>query len=176
MNLETSESFQIQTISEGTIMNNYATSDAASGTLALGTADNVRWQIAGVNTGSGTFSLIVRQGNDTSNSPSILETFNDLSLDPFQPNYIERVIGNTTHEIAQDGADYYVKSTGDYVNRSKYISVKSVLTPTPNFFNNAGGVNSGSAGTLYSKFIPVASSGSFTGVNWRKYSGINVAS
>jgi hypothetical protein len=163
MNLETSESFQIQTISEGTIMNNYATSDAASGTLALGTADNVRWQIAGVNTGSGTFSLIVRQGNDTSNSPSILETFNDLSLDPFQPNYIERVIGNTTHEIAQDGADYYVKTTGDYLNRSKYISVKSVLTPTPNFFNNAGGVSSGSAGTLYSRFIPVASSGSFTG-------------
>ena len=78
MNTETSESIVLQTISEGTIMNNYQTADAASGTLSLGSADNVRWQIAGVNTGSGTFSIIVRQGNDTSNSPSILETWNDL--------------------------------------------------------------------------------------------------
>jgi hypothetical protein len=167
MNTATSESLQIQTISEGAIMNNYQATDSANGTLDSGSLDNVRWEISGVNTGSGTFSLIVRQGNDTSNQKSILETWNELSLDPFAANYIEKVIGNQSYNIRQDGSDYYVQASGSYVNKSKYISVKQVLQPTPNFFNNNGTPSSGSmngvADIPYVNFIPVASSGSFTG-------------
>ena len=64
-------------------MNNWQSADSANGTLVSGSSENVRWEISGVNTGSGTFSLIVRQANDTLQQKSVLETFNDLSLDPF---------------------------------------------------------------------------------------------
>ena len=171
LNTATSESLQIQTISEGAIMNNYQSDDSAGGTLDSGSLDNVRWEVSGVNTGSGTFSIIVRQGNDTSNQKSILETWNELSLDPFAANYIEKVIGNQTFNIRQDGTDFYVQASGSYVNKSKYITVKQVLHPTPNFFTNNGAVSSGSFDgvlTSYKEFIPVASSGSFaaaTGYN-----------
>ena len=171
MNVFTSESIQIQTISEGTIMNNYQTVDSASGTLVSGSSENVRWEVSGVNTGSGTFSLIVRQGNDTTTQKSILETWNDLSLDPFAANYVEKVIGNQVYNIRQDGTDYYVQASGSYVNKSRYITVKSVLAPTPNFFDNNGVAASGSyagvADIPYGEFVPVASSGSFTAATGR---------
>ena len=64
INQSTSQSFQLQTISEGVIMNNYQAADSANGTLVSGSSDNVRWEISGVNTGSGTFSLIIRQKID----------------------------------------------------------------------------------------------------------------
>jgi|TARA_R100000084_G_scaffold106931_1_gene65915 hypothetical protein len=168
LNTATSESLQIQTISEGAIMNNYQADDSAGGTLDSGSLDNIRWEISGVNTGSGTFSLIVRQGNDTTNQKSILETWNELSLDPFAANYIEKVIGNQSFNIRQDGTDFYVQASGSYVNKSKYISVKQVLLPTPNFFDNNGVPSSGSFDgvlTSYKEFIPVAGSGSFAGAS-----------
>tara|TARA_Y100000768_G_scaffold379598_1_gene355542 strand:- start:103 stop:1902 length:1800 start_codon:yes stop_codon:yes gene_type:complete len=166
MNAASSESFQLQTISQGTIMNNYQATDSANGTLDSGSVDNVRWEISGVNSSAGTFSLIVRQGNDTNNQKSVLETYNDLSLDPFSANYISKVIGDQVFNIRQDGSDFYVQASGSYVNKSKYISVKQVNHPTPNFFDNNGVASSGSFNgvlTAYTKFIPVASSGSFTG-------------
>ena len=163
LNTSTSESFQLQTISEGVIMNNYQAADSANGTLVSGSSDNVRWEISGVNTGSGTFSLIIRQGNDNNTQKSVLETYNDLSLDPFSANYIEKVIGNQVFNVRSDGSDFYVQASGSYVNKSKYVSVKSVLVPTPNFFNNNGTPASSSAGIPYVNLIPVASSGSFTG-------------
>ena len=86
-------------------MNNYQASDSSGGTLDSGSLDNVRWEVSGVNTGSGTFSIIVRQGNDTSNQKSVLETWNELSLDPFAANYIEKVIGNQSYNIRQDGSE-----------------------------------------------------------------------
>ena len=72
--------------------------------------------------------LIVRQGNDTTNQKSVLETWNELSLDPFAPNYVEKVIGNQSYNIRQDGSDYYVQASGSYVNKSKYISGKTSIT------------------------------------------------
>ena len=170
LNTATSESLQIQTISEGAIMNNYQATDSAGGTLTSGSLDNIRWEISGVNTGSGTFSLIVRQGNDTTNQKSILETWNELSLDPFAANYIEKVIGNQSFNIRQDGTDFYVQASGSYVNKSKYISVKQVLLPTPNFFDNNGVPSSGSFDgvlTSYKEFIPVAASGTFADASGR---------
>ena len=147
-------------------MNNYQATDSANGTLDSGSVDNVRWEISGVNSASGTFSLIIRQGNDTNNQKSVLETYNDLSLDPFSANYISKVIGDQVFNIRQDGSDFYVQASGSYVNKSKYVSVKQVNHPTPNFFDNNGVASSGSFDgvlTAYTEFIPVASSGSFTG-------------
>ena len=148
--------FQLSTISEGTIMNNWSETDAAGGTLNGGTADNLRWEIGSVNTSSGQFSLFIRRGNDTSNQRAILESYNNLSMDPTAPNYVAKAIGNTFQTIEQDGTDYYVKTNGDYVNRSAYVYVSAVNTPTPQYFDNNGTVKPNFTGSM-----PAVGSGSF---------------
>ncbi len=57
------EALILKTISEGEIMNNTGSMDA-SGSLISGSANNVRYQIANRDTSSGTFSLLIRQGDD----------------------------------------------------------------------------------------------------------------
>ena len=157
-------SFQLSTVSEGTIMNNWEATDAAGGTLNSGSADNIRWEIGSVNTSSGQFSLFIRRGNDTSTQKAILETYNNLSMDPAAANYVAKAIGNTYQTIEQDGTDYYVKTNGDYVNRSAYVYVSAVNTPTPQYFDNNGTVKPNFTGSM-----PAIGSGSFTsatGVNF----------
>ena len=155
--------FQLSTISEGVIMNNWSAADADGGTLASGSSDNIRWEIGSVNTASGQFSLFIRRGNDTSNQKAILETYNNLSMDPTAPNYVAKAIGDTYQTVEQDGTDYYVKTNGNYVNRSAYVYVSAVNTPTPQYFDNNGVVK-----PQYTGSMPAVGSGSFasaTGVN-----------
>jgi hypothetical protein len=73
----------------------------AFNTLLSGSIDNFRWEVTSPNINDGTFSLLIRQGNDTIISPSILENWGPLSLDPFASNYIEKVIGNQVENILQ---------------------------------------------------------------------------
>ena len=61
------------------------TANSISGSLTSGSADNIRWEVVNSNTGSGTFDLLIRQGNDLANSKSVLETWTNLSLDPKSP-------------------------------------------------------------------------------------------
>jgi len=147
--------FILETLSQGTIMNN--TGAEISGSLVNGSADNFRWQIVSPNTSSGTFSLIIRQGNDTNQNPSILETYPNLSLDPNSPNYIARVIGDQTVTVQTDGSTSYLQYSGSYPNASRYVRVKSVGLKTPNYLNNVGLP----ASQQYQDFIPVAQIGSF---------------
>jgi hypothetical protein len=149
--------FELTTLSEGEMMNNSG-SEVGNGALASGSVDNVRWEIASNNTGSGTFSLILRRGNDSHRNKSILETWANLSLDPKSPNYIERVIGNTSYSIVEDGTDSYVRSSGEYANRSKYVRVSAVNYKTPDYFDNAGNAKS-----EFTASLPIVASGSFTG-------------
>jgi phage tail sheath protein FI len=146
--------FTLETLSPGTIMN--STSTEVSGSLPSGSADNYRWQIVSPNTASGVFSLIIRQGNDNSRNPSILETFTNLSLDPKSPNYIARVIGDQTITVQGSGANVYLQTTGSYPNASRYIRVKSVNIKTPDYLDN-----NGVAKPQYTASIPIAASGSF---------------
>lgn len=150
----TSSSFALTTISEGEIMNN--TGAEVSGSLVSGSKDNIRWEIQGTNTSTGTFSLIIRRGDDNSRQKNPIETFSNLSLDPKSSNYISKVIGDTIHTVEQDGTDYYVKSTGTYVNKSAYVRVSAVTNPTSDYFDN-----NGNAKSAYTASIPVAGSGSF---------------
>jgi hypothetical protein len=145
----------IKTISEGEIMNNSGTPDI-SGSLISGSADNIRWQIANRDTASGTFSLLVRQGNDTTTNQTVLETWTGLSMDPTAPNYIARVIGNQNKYY--DQADEQVVVDGDYPNASRYIYVSNVSSPTALYFDNAG-----TAKSAFTSSIPVNSSGTFGG-------------
>lgn len=149
--------FVLETLSEGEIMNSVGSEDS-SGYLANGTADNYRWQIVSPNTATGTFSLLIRKGNDSTATPSTIETHTNLSLDPFSSNYIEKRIGNSIENVAEDSGEYYLELTGSYPNNSKYVRVKQVLTPTPNYLDNAGSPQTG-----YAAKIPVAGRGTFGG-------------
>ena len=149
------QSFVLKTLSEGEIMNSFSPV-TANGSLPSGSVDNLRWEIATTNTSSGQFSLLIRRGNDISNQKSILETYNNLSMDPTAPNYIGKVIGDTYFTVESDGPDYYVKTNGNYPRRSAYCYVESVGTPTPQYFNNDGSIKPQFTGSL-----PLIGSGSF---------------
>ena len=149
--------FTLKTISEGSIMNNSGSQDIY-GALVSGSSDNVRWQVTNVDTTNGIFSLLIRQGNDTTNEPIVLETWANLSLDPTQPNFISKVIGDTYKQVTTVGSDTYIETVGNYLNQSRYVYVSAVNTPTPNYFDNAG-----IAKTAYTASLPLDASGSFFG-------------
>jgi len=151
--------FTLETISEGVIMNNNQGLQS-NGSLISGSIDNVRWQIVSPDTASGTFTLLIRQGNDTTTNPNVLESFTNVSLDPNQANYIEAVVGNYKQNVAYDSStgQYYIQNSGSYANASRYVRVKEVLTPTYNYFNN-----NGTAKSQYFNSIPIPGSGSFGG-------------
>ena len=149
----TSASFTLETLSWGANQNSAGTI-GPNGTLDSGSVDHIRWEITNSDTGSGTFNLIIRRGDDSTKSKVILESYSGLSLDPTSPNYIEAVIGNQT--INTDNG--FTDITGDYPNKSRYVRVKLVSTPTPNYFDN-----NGVAKSIYTASIPLPGSGSFGG-------------
>jgi len=151
----TSASFVLETLSEGIIMNSGDT-ETSNGALTLGTQDNVRWEIATVNTSSGNFSLLIRRGNDTQTQKVVLESYNNISLDPHASNYISKVIGDSTDNLVNNGMDYYIQSSGSYSNISRFVRVKSVDYKTPLYFDNNGTAKDEFTGSL-----PIVSSGSF---------------
>jgi hypothetical protein len=164
VNANTSASLVLTTISEGSIMNSSSSLDV-SGSLASGSADNIRWQIQNRDTSSGTFSLIIRQGDDNSNTPIVLETWTNLSMDPTAPNYVARLIGNQYRQY--NAADNQIEVIGDYPTNSRYVYVSSVLTPTPFYFDN-----NGQAKSQYTSSIPSNASGSFIGATGTLNTGV----
>ena len=155
-NIVDGNAFTLETFGQGQIMNSEGGLNSL-GALANGTTNNLRWQVTSPDTGSGTFSVIIRRGNDTSRAPAVLESFNGVSLDPTSPNYISRIIGDQTEELRDAGtADPYLQVTGMYPNASRYVRVKSVNFKTPNYFDN-----SGTAKPQFTASIPLAASGAF---------------
>jgi phage tail sheath protein FI len=137
-------------------MNNSGSSLSGGG-LVSGSQNNVRWEVTAANTNTGVFSLAIRRGDDENAQKSVLETFNNVSLDPLATNYIETVIGNSYYgDIQNDSGDFYIQENGSYVNRSKYVYVSKVNYPTPGYFDNAG-----NAKIEFTGSIPVIGSGSF---------------
>jgi hypothetical protein len=149
-----SGSFVLESLYKGDIFNN-TSSILSNNSLSSGTANNIRWEIASSNTSSGTFSLVIRQGNDSQNAKSALETWTNLSLDPKSENYIARVIGDQT--LRYNSTENYIEITGSYRNASRYVRVASVSN-TPNYFDN-----NGTAKASYEGFIPAIGSGSYGG-------------
>jgi hypothetical protein len=148
-----SNTFILKTISAGTIMNSTST-EGSNGILPSGSTDNVRWQITNRNTSSGTFDLLIRQGNDTTTEPIVLETWTGLSLDPTAPNFISKIIGDTY--FTYDSNENYIKQNGTYPNQSRYVYVSSVLYPTPYYFDN-----NGVAKSAFTSSIPTNATGTF---------------
>jgi uncharacterized protein len=153
-----SSSFTLETISQGAIMNNSG-SVSTSGSLVSGSSDNVRWEIANIDSGSGTFNLLVRRGDDNSRTKTILESWSDLSLDPNSDNYIEAVIGNQVKNFDTDSdGNQFIQTTGSYINNSRYVRVSSVGLPTLNYLDNEGNFKS-----EYTSSLPAVGSGSLQG-------------
>lgn len=76
----------------------------------------------------GTFTLTVRAYSDTDRKPKILESYNNLSLDPDSANYIARRIGDSYKYIRYDGK---IIEFGDFANLSRYIRVEMSANPYP---------------------------------------------
>jgi len=161
----TSASFALETISEGVIMNNDSTLNS-DGSLPDGTSDNVRWEITNSNTGSGTFNVLIRQGNDRNSKKAVVESFTNVNLDPNSPRYIAKVIGDQV--VAYNSTEQQVDIvSGSFPNNSRYVRVKDI-TPKPNYLDN-----SGVAVTAYTASVPQNGSGSFGGATGDVAGGAN---
>ena len=148
--------FVLETITAGDIMNNELPAETSNGALPSGSSDNIRWEITAVNSASGVFSLAIRRGNDNNNQKVFLETYNNISLDPFASNYISRAIGDSTTQLVTEGSDTFLQETGSFPNISAYVRVKAVNYTTPNYLDNAGNFK-----TEFTSSLPAIGSGSF---------------
>ena len=150
--------FTLTTLSDGADQNSIST-EGVNGVLPSGSINNIRWEVTTRNTTKGTFNLIIRRGDDTNNRKTIVEQYNNVTLDPNSPNYIAAVIGDQYYTLTDSGTtDPFLQLTGDYPNRSKYVRVM-VHQNTINYLDGNGNVRDSSLSYL----IPAVSSGSFGG-------------
>ena len=106
-------------------------------TLGVGNSANTKVKIGISNikaagsvngTDYGTFTVVVRDFNDTEKKKIVLETYSNINLDPNSPNYISRVIGDRKRSIDSLGK---ITETGDWVNNSKYVRVANLNVNAP---------------------------------------------
>jgi len=154
----TNNVFTLKTISQGIVVNSTGGTESSAGALPSGSNYNIRWEISQVDSASGTFTLLVRQGNDRIADKTILETWRAVSLDPTRDDYVAKVIGNQEFSQGLDGTDAYVTVTGEYPNKSKYLIVSSVAKPTPYYLDGAGAFK-----PAFTSSLPALGSGSFGG-------------
>ena len=67
-----------------------------------------------------TFTVTIRSFSDTDKRKSVVETYNNVNLDPASPNYIARRIGDRKLTIDSNGK---LTETGDYSNKSNNVRV-----------------------------------------------------
>lgn len=126
-----------------------------------------------------TFTVTVRSFSDTDRRKTVLETYNNVNLDPASSNYIARVIGDTQTTIDSNGK---ITESGDYRNRSKYVRVE---VSEPGTFPTSAGpfghdgylnvINDGAGGGLLPQVIfATASIHSNTTSNPQYFSGIEL--
>lgn len=161
-------SFKIIARSEGEIMNSgqeafstygtgSRTDEGSNGKLLSGSAQNIRWEIASVNTNRGTFNLNIRRGDDITSRKVILEQFPNVSLDPNEANFIARVVGDAQYTLRYDDAGLpFLQQSGSFKNRSRYVRVE-VLKNTLNYLDSNGSIRDNSL----SGSLPAQVSGTF---------------
>tara|TARA_Y100000034_G_scaffold18151_1_gene20032 strand:+ start:654 stop:2261 length:1608 start_codon:yes stop_codon:yes gene_type:complete len=127
-----------------------------------GRSHNYRWEISQRNLKKGTFTLVLRQGDDSSAQKKVIETFENLTLDPDSTNYVLKRIGNTTNAISVEDYQAFVQPTGEFPNKSKNIRVSNIYEKTPNYLKADGTVDAG-AYPVSGNLIPALGSGSYGG-------------
>lgn len=106
-------------------------------TLGDGTGENTRFKVeisnvklAGTVPGSdyGSFTLSIRSFSDTEKRPKILETFQNLNLDPDSANFVARRIGDRYNYITFAGK---IIEFGTYATLSKYVRIETTTDVYP---------------------------------------------
>jgi hypothetical protein len=149
--------FSLHTLSHGLVMNSTG-SEGTNNLLVNGSADNLRWEVTGVNNSTGTFTVLIRKGNDTHANKQVLETWNGVSLDPKATNYIGKIIGDSVNTVRGTASDPYIQSSGSYKTNSSYVRVE-VHNKTVDFLDDNGNIRVSAA----SSSLPLQGSGSFAG-------------
>jgi hypothetical protein len=156
------DSFTLTTLSDGADQNSGETiygQNLANNALATGSVNNLRWEVSNVSNSKGTFTLLIRRGDDTSKRKTIVEQYNNLTLDPNSNNYIARVVGDQSNKLVDAGTtDPFLQLSGSFPNRSKYVRV-SVNRTTYNYLDVNGNVRDGALSGSLPKII----SGTFAG-------------
>ena len=70
----------------------------------------------------GTFSVVLRSFLDSDNRPEVVERFDGCTLDPVDPNFIGRIIGD--RYWSWDSNQRRLKQYGEYANRSDFVYVE----------------------------------------------------
>ena len=155
----TTTSFTLNTISDGALLNNSGSAGQTDNILPSGSKDSVRWEISSTNQSAGTFTLLIRRANDTIKQKQILETWNNISLDPNSSNYISKMVGDQYATIdVTDSSDPFITYAGNYPNKSKFVYV-STVTDTNDYIDENGDVRL----PANSSSLPGLGSGSFGG-------------
>ena len=171
-------SFQIKTHTDGKLMNSFPgasltklkvesndvlVSQSVSGEgIKFGTRNNLRWEVTNVSEKKGTFTLLIRRGDDSKKRKVILETWNNLSLDPNERNYIGAVIGTQRPTVGDSTtANPYIQPSGNYKNRSQFVYIdESTVANTIDYLDENGNIRD----TNLTGSLPINnSSGSFFG-------------
>ena len=166
--LSGADAFTLETLGKGDYINSAGTINAG-GILANGNKDNIRTEITGVNKKAGTFTLVIRRGDDKTSRPLILEQFSNVSLDPLSPNYIAKAVGDQVKSTSTVNGVTSVKIEGEFPNKSKYVRVSSVLKPTYRYLLANGTPGTDANGITYENSLPYAQSGAFEGGTGNNY-------
>ena len=152
-------SFKLHTLADGTIMNNSDTTARPNNILISGSKHNFRFETSNINKKRGTFTLLIRRGDDTHKRKQILETYNNVTLDPNSTNYILKMVGDQVQTIRTDeNGKPFLQLSGSYPNKSRYVRVSSV-SETVDYLDENGSVRVNAA----SSSLPHSGSGSFNG-------------
>jgi hypothetical protein len=169
-----SPALKLHTLSHGSLQNTttgsvgatlgLSTDVGSNGILTSGSKHNLRWEVTSRNTSKGTFTLLIRRGDDTNKRKIILETWNNLSMDANSTNYVGRVIGDQVLDIKDRGtANPYLQPSGSYPVKSKYVRAE-VVKGVVDYLDENGNVSKPHQnGASVSASLPGISSGSFVG-------------
>lgn len=158
----TSASFTLEVKSYGDGNNNVGTTSSLN-SLTNGTVDNVRWEVTNTDYTKGTFTLLIRRGDDNDSVKNILETWSNISLDPQQPNFISRIIGDEKPVYTVDtDSNAYITTVGNFKGGSEYVRVASINIPHVDSIDNEGNFKS-----QYKSSLPAVG----TGLNKGAFSG-----
>jgi len=153
-----SEVLKLHTHGDGDILNSVGPI-GTNNVLESGSKNNLRFEISTQNNSKGTFTLLVRRGDDNIKRKQTLESWNNVSLDENASNYIAKVIGDQVWTVRDGGGtDPYLQLSGSYPNKSKYVRVE-VLASTVDYLDENGDVRVPAA----SASIPAVGSGSYGG-------------
>lgn len=171
--------FVLRTLSSGEMLNNVSgdeyieydsenpdaeASERKDGSLILGSSENLRFEISNVDEEEGTFSLTIRRGDDSAKDKVVLESYNNLSLDPNNVNYIAKAIGDQHAVVSIDDDEIpYVDVLGEYTNKSAYVYVSDVHMTLNYHATDGSTINKDAEGNEYSTYLPLEQLGGFFG-------------